>query len=93
MNVYAGILIGVVNNTWLARIITPFIWGIVFCIYTSITRKQKEEIFIENAKNSGRKAMLGMSHYWAFYFIEYMTATFIALAFSIISGFIKKMFF
>ena len=76
MNVCAGILIGVVNNTWLAWIIAPFIWGIVFCIYTSITRRQKEEIFIENAKNSGRKAMLGMSHKWAFYFMEYMTATF-----------------
>ena len=89
MNVIAGILIGIANDTWLARIIVPFGWGIVFCIYASIARRKKKEVFIENPENSGRDAMFGMSHGQAFYFVEYMTATFTSLAFSIISGIIK----
>lgn len=27
MNVIAGILIGIVNESWLARIAVPFVWG------------------------------------------------------------------
>ncbi len=91
-NVIAGMLIGIVNDTWLTRSTVPFIWGIVFCIYTSIVRRDKRDTFIANAKMHDRKAKWGMSSVQAFYFVEYMTATFTSLVFSIISGFIKGLF-
>jgi len=91
-NVIAGILIGIANDMWLARLTVPFIWGIVFCIYTSIFRRDKRDVFIANAEMRDRKAKWGMSHTQAFYFVEYMTAAFTSLVFSIISGFIKGLF-
>ena len=93
LNVIAGIVIGIANDTWLARLVVPFIWGVVFCIYTSIVRRHKRDTFISNAKMHDRKTKWGMSHMQAFYFIEYMTATFTSLFFSIISGFIKVLLF
>ena len=91
-NVIAGILIGIVNDTWLSRLIIPFIWGFVFCIYTSIFRRDKRDVFITNAEIHDIKAKWGMSNVQAFYFIEYFTASFTSLLFSIISGFIKGLF-
>jgi len=91
-NVIAGILIGVANDTWLARLIVPFGWGIVFCIYTLIVRREKRDAFVAKAETLDRKAKLGMSHAQAFYFVEYMTASFTSLLFSVILGFIKGLF-
>ena len=91
-NVIAGILIGIANDTWLARLIAPFMWGVVFCFYTSIVRRDKRDAFISNAKMRDKKAKWGISHVQAFYFVEYMTASFTSLFFSIISGFIKELF-
>jgi hypothetical protein len=91
-NVIAGILIGVANDTWLARLIVPFAWGIVFCIYTSIARRDKRDAFIKQGERIDRKAKWGMSHVQAFYFVEFMTASFTSLLFSIISGLIKGLF-
>ena len=88
-NLIAGILIGIANETWLARLIVPFLWGIVFCIYTSIARRDKRDAFITKAASLDRKAKWGMSQVQAFYFVEYMTASFTSLCFSIISGLIK----
>jgi len=91
-NVIAGILIGIVSDTWLARLIAPFIWGVVFCIYTSIARQDERDAFITNMEIHDKKVKLGMSHVEAFYFVEYMTASFTSLFFSVISGFIKGLF-
>lgn len=92
MNVIAGILIGVFNDTWLSRLVVPFIWGVVFCIYVSIVHRERRDAFIANAEMHDRKARWGMSHMQAFYFTEYMTATFTSLALSVISGLIKGFF-
>lgn len=91
-NVIAGILIGVFNDTWLARLVVPFVWGIVFCIYISILGRKRRDAFIAKAEMNGRKAKWGMSHLQAFYFVEYMTAILTSLAFSAISGLIKGLF-
>ena len=36
MNVIAGILIGWFNDIWLARLLVPFGWGVVWCTYKFI---------------------------------------------------------
>jgi hypothetical protein len=92
-NVIAGVLIGVANDSWLPRLIVPFIWGVVFCVYTSIARQDKREDFVAQAEMRDKKAKWGMSHTQAFYFIEYGTATVTSLIFSIIAGGIKSLFY
>lgn len=91
-NVLAGILIGIANDNWFARIIAPFIWGAVFCVYVSIVRRVQRDAFIADAEMHNRELRGGMSPLLAFYFIEYMTASSTALLFSILSGFIKGLF-
>jgi len=88
-NVIAGILIGVANEAWSALFIIPFVWGIAYCIYVSFTKKKELNIFIEQAKRYNRKGKWGMSHKQEFYFVEYMTASFTSLVFSVISGIIR----
>ncbi len=91
-NVLAGVLIGFVNDTWPARILIPFGWGVIFCIYTSITRRDKIDAFVAQGEMRGQKAKGGMSHAQAFYFIEYATATTTSLIFSVVAGAIKALF-
>ncbi len=91
-NVIAGISIGFANDTWLYRILIPFVWGVVFCIYISIVQRDKLDVFITQAEMKGYKAKGGMSHLLSFYFIEYTTATTTSLIFSVITGGIKALF-
>jgi len=42
-NVIAGILIGVFNETWLARLILPFVWGLVYCVSHRLSAENKEK--------------------------------------------------
>ena len=90
-NTIAGILIGIVSDAWLARLIAPIIWGVVFCIYTSLVRLDARDAFIAKAEMHNKTAKWGFSHIQVFYFVEYMTAVSISLIFSIVSGFIKLM--
>ena len=91
-NVIAGILIGIANDTWLARLIIPFIWGIVFFFYASFFGRARKDSFVAHQESLGRKAKWGMSPNQAFYFVGYMTASFTSLIFSLISGAIKSLF-
>jgi len=88
-NVIAGIFIGLVNDTWFQRILIPFGWGIIFCIYNFIVGRDKR--FVAESEMRDRKARFGMSHILSFYFIEYATATSSSLFFSIIAGAIREM--
>ena len=88
-NVIAGILIGVANETWSALFIIPFVWGIAYCIYVLFTKKEELNMFIEQAKINNRKGKWGMSHKQEFYFVEYTTASFTSLVFSLISGILR----
>lgn len=91
-NVLAGILIGIANDTWLARLVIPFVWGIVFCFYASFSWRDRREAFVAHQRSLGRKVKWGMSPIQAFYFVEYMTGSFTSLIFSVISGAIKALF-
>jgi hypothetical protein len=91
-NVLAGIIIGIVTDTWFARLVIPFVWGIVFCVYASFFTSGRKDRFVAHQKSLNRKAKWGMSPIEAFYFVEYMTACFTSLIFSLISGAIKSVF-
>jgi hypothetical protein len=91
-NMLVGILIGLANDTWLPRLIIPFGWGVIFCIYTAIASRDKQDAFVSQAERRGRKAKGSMSHIQAFYLVEYATATSTSLVFSVIAGAIKAFF-
>ena len=89
-NVLAGIFIGIANDAWLSRLIIPFGWGIIFCIYRSFTAQNEKNHFIAKGQEiHGKKSKWGMSHSQSFYFVEYMTATSTSLVFSAIAGMVK----
>lgn len=75
MNVIAGILIGWFNETWVARIIACFGWGIAWCLYYSISGKAKNR-------------MVSITTFQS-YVVEYLTATTTSLIFSLLIGSIK----
>ncbi len=91
-SIISGILIGLVNNSWTERIVASFIWGVVIMVYMAIVEQNKCDIYIKNVERYNKKAKFGISHKQAFYFIEYMTASFTALFFSILAGVIKILF-
>jgi hypothetical protein len=85
-------IIGIANDSWFARLLIPFVWGIVFCFFASFLKRDRRDTFIAHQRSLDRKAKWGMSPIQAFYFVEYMTASFTSLVFSLISGAIKSLF-
>ena len=92
LNIIAGIAIGIASDTWPVRLIAPFLWGAVFCVYISMFGQKMRDAFMTTQEGEGRKARWGMSHKQAFYFMLYVTAAFTTLVFAVISGAIKDLF-
>jgi len=86
MNVIAGILIGIANKSWLARILVPFVWGFIFYFYVIFFKGSYYDRYLE--KNKDRRLKWGMKPRVSFFFIEYMTALTTSFIFSIASGFV-----
>ncbi|KKS46606.1 hypothetical protein A2567_00795 [Candidatus Azambacteria bacterium RIFOXYD1_FULL_42_11] len=90
MNVIAGILIGIINNSWLAIIVAPLLWGIVWCVLQFIY-KNKLNNYLDRAKEKNLPLKWKMSHTQSFYFIEYLTSSTTALIFSVLVKLIKDL--
>lgn len=90
MNVVAGLLIGFLNDAWIAKIIAPFIWGLIFIGYIWMVNPEKAKKHA--IRHDGMRTKLNMGPKMAFYLIEYATAAATALLFSIIAGAIVQLF-
>jgi len=86
MNVIVGILIGIANDTWMGRIMVPFIWGISWYLRVIFFKREYYEKYLEESR--GKSLKWGMKPKVAFFFVEYMTALSTSLVFSVIAGFI-----
>ena len=84
MNVIVGIIIGFIGKTWIFCILTPFIWGLIHCIYGYIFKLHINPVTI--TAGAGRP----MSSY---FFARYMTGSLTALVFSLITYSIRKFIF
>jgi len=84
MNVIAGILIGIINDSWWGRIISPFLWGFVWYSRMMIFKSDYHVRYLE--ENKERKLKWGMKPKVTFFFIEYITAVSTSLVFSVIAG-------
>ena len=90
-NLIVGVLIGIVSNAWGERLISPFVWGVVFCIYTAIYERAKGNISTVYKRSLNYRVKWGMSFQQAFYFVKYITASFTSLIFAVLIGAIKGM--
>lgn len=84
MNLIAGIIIGIIGKTWRFCLITPFIWGLIHCIYGYILKLHINPVTMTTS--AGRP----MSSY---FFARYMTGSLTSLVLSIITYSIKKFIF
>jgi hypothetical protein len=89
LNAIAGIAFGVLNETWVAWVTIPFIWGILYCIYIAIVGQRQRDDFVAKARG---KRILGIPPQLTFYLVEYGKALIISLIFSAIAGSIKDLF-
>jgi hypothetical protein len=85
MNVLAGLMIGWLNDEWLARLTIPFAWAALWCLQKWLVQAHRRF----EAERHGQVARLGMSHRLAFYVIEFNTAAVTSLVFSVIVGAIR----
>ncbi len=95
-NAVAGLLIGIVNDYWPARLLVPLAWGFTWCLYLWLGEEHRE--FIERnamardrwddneAWRQGFRGFLRARPVLGFYFIEYGTAFFTSLVFSVLAG-------
>lgn len=88
MNAIAGILIGLANDSWTARLLAPFGWGILWCLQHWLRGSHRS--FILNRHSAGRG--WGLNEVSAFYSIEYATAAVTSLIFSAAAGGLKSLF-
>lgn len=84
MNVIAGLLIGWFNDSWSARILIPFAWGIAWCVYKYI--KGDDRNIEAGMVMACTEPPPGSTHRMAFY---NLTATSTSLIFSALAGVIK----
>ena len=90
-NFFAGILIGVANEQWLAVLVAAFGWGIVFCFYVSLFEVRRKTFEIEQIRQKGQRLLFN-SPTMTFYQIEFLTGFMTSLVMGSVSyGF--KVFF
>ena len=87
MNVIAGILIGIFNDSWLARILIPLAWGLVFYLYR-VLRVGSQPVIVSRNTGDAR----GVATRGQFFKVEYLTAVTTALLFSLLAGIVKAIF-
>lgn len=90
MNIIAGILIGIVNNSWIAIFVASLLWGIVWCVLQFIYKNRLNN-YIARAKERNISLKWKMSHAQSFYFIEYLTSSTTALIFAVVVKLIKDL--
>ena len=99
-NAVAGLLIGVVNDLWIARITAPLVWGFTWCVYLWLQSDhsgiRKKKVIIRErwsgdnqAWKHGFRGYLRTHPVLGFYFVEYFTALWTSLVFSVIGGIIR----
>ncbi len=101
-NAIAGLLIGAVNDLWLARILLPLVWGTTWCFYQSfyVTNKEIREKsairrdgwYDNESWSQGFRGFLRTHPVIGFYFVEYFTAFITALVFSVLAGLARVIF-
>ena len=90
-NLIAGILIGVVNDSWIAVLIGCAIWPFIFCAQVAILEKERAVQSIEDIKINAQKIFMN-SATLTFYAMEFFTGFITALVVGVITHLLKNIF-
>ncbi len=84
MNVLAGVLIGLFANGWTGRLLSPFLWAVMFCGFQAI-HGGRRDVWLARARPGGTR--LGdRAPLVSFYAVEYVTASLTSLLISGVTG-------
>jgi hypothetical protein len=83
-----GVFIGIVNDIWIWRLVTPAIWAAAFCGFRWILRRQ---VLPSPLERSEKKPGWHMSPQMRFYSFQFLRILSISLAFSVLSGFLNDL--
>lgn len=86
-NQIAGIAIGIVTDSWILRLILPFVWGGIFSI---LKLSFKEFELVELTDEFGKQTSI-IKRRPTIQFSEYLSAVKTSLFFSLIFGAIKSL--
>ncbi len=89
-NVVAGVLIGVVNDTWLTVLGSSAVWPLVFCVYISIADRARRAATIAQFGARGRHLLAG-SPTLTFYATEFVTALLTALPVALLAHGVRRL--
>jgi hypothetical protein len=88
-NLFAGLLIGIANISWLAVVLASFVWSLVFCGYVSILDTERRDATNVDFRARARRMLVG-SPTLTFYAIEFYTALVTSLLVSCLTHHIKR---
>jgi hypothetical protein len=89
-NVLAGILIGVVNDSWVTVLVSAAVWPLIFCLYVSIVDQQRRAATVAAFAERGRHLLFG-SPLITFYAGEAFTGLLTALPFAVAAHLVKRL--
>ncbi len=90
-NVIAGMLIGVLNDNWLAVLGSSAVWPLIFCAYVSIANRARRDATVGQFAARGRQLLMG-SPVLTFYAGEFVTAALTALPVALLAHGLKRLF-
>lgn len=90
-NLIAGMLIGIVNDLWLAVALSSVGWSVVFCIYITLSQTERKKVTIASFAEKGQRLILG-SPTITFYAVELITAFVTSIVVGSIVYGIKRLF-
>lgn len=90
-NFFAGVLIGVANNSWDSILLSALGWGVVFCLYVIVMESERSRLTKEMYRESRRRLILG-SPTLTFYVVEYTTSFLTSLFFGAITFLARGLF-
>lgn len=91
-NIVIGIVIGLANESWVAVIIVPFIWGFVYLAYLSIVHVEEKDRFVKFHTEINSLNYKGVPFGVMYYVLRYSRATIISLLFALLTYLIKSLF-
>lgn len=89
-NVLAGVLIGIVNDSWLSVLGVSAVWPLIFCVYISIMDRARRDATVAQFTARGRHLLMG-SPTLTFYAGEFVTALLTALPVAMLAHGLKRL--
>jgi hypothetical protein len=89
-NVIAGILVGVLNDSWFTVLVSAAVWPFTFCLYVSIAHRTRRDSTVASFAAGGRHLLMG-SPVLTFYAVEFATALVTTVPVALLAHAVKRL--